>query len=107
MVLSAAGILLCIITSVFATHIMTVDQPDKIEATLKWQLYISCGLLTPAIVLISLFILPQNFTFVIGEHGETIIKSHNWGVMVCVLLGLWSGMIIGYFTDYYTSNAYA
>jgi Na+/H+-translocating membrane pyrophosphatase len=85
---------------------MTVDKADKIESTLKWQLFISSGLLTPTIVLLSLYILPDNFTFVIGETGQTIVHSTNWGVMVCVLLGLWSGLLIGYVTDYYTSNAY-
>lgn len=106
LVISAAGILICIITAIFATHIMTVDEPIKIESTLKWQLIISSILLSPAIIVISLYILPENFTFVIGDNGETVVNSHNWGVMVCVLLGLWSGMIIGIFTDYYTSNAY-
>lgn len=87
---------------------MTVDKPEKIESTLKWQLFISSGLITPCVILLSIYILPQNFSFIVGEGTtQTIIQSHNWGVMVCVLLGLWSGMTIGYFTDYYTSNAYA
>lgn len=86
---------------------MTVDVGEKIESTLKWQLFISSGLLTPTIILLSMYILPAQFTFIIGDAGnQTVINSTNWGVMVCVLLGLWSGMTIGYFTDYYTSNAY-
>jgi len=85
---------------------MTVDVGEKIESTLKWQLFISSGLLTPTIILISIYILPSDFTFIIGENNDTIVASKNWGVMICVLLGLWSGLIIGYFTDYYTSNAY-
>lgn len=84
---------------------MSVDHPEKIESTLKYQLLISSGLLTPVIILLTLNILPANFTFIIGEN-ETVLQSTNWGIMVCVLLGLWSGMIIGYCTDFYTSNAY-
>jgi H+-translocating diphosphatase len=106
LIISAAGILVCIITALFATHVMTVDEPEKIESTLKWQLIISSLLLTPVIAIISLYVLPKEFSFVIGDDVSTTVVSHNWGVMVCLLLGLWSGMIIGIFTDYYTSNAY-
>jgi Na+/H+-translocating membrane pyrophosphatase len=105
LIISAAGILVCIITAIFATHIMTVDDPLKIESTLKWQLIISSILLTPVICVLTLYILPQEFSFVNGESA--VVHTKNWGVMVCVLLGLWSGMIIGILTDYYTSNAYA
>jgi len=86
---------------------MTVDEGPKIETTLKYQLFISSILLTPTIVLLSIYILPSNFTFFTGELNDTVVSSKNWGVMVCVLLGLWSGLIIGMFTDYFTSNAYA
>jgi len=86
---------------------MTVDEGPKIETTLKYQLFISSVLLTPTIVLLSIYILPSNFTFFTGELGNTVVSSKNWGVMVCVLLGLWSGLIIGMFTDYFTSNAYS
>ena len=84
---------------------MVVNEKDQIESTLKWQLYISSALLTPTIAAVSLWVLPETFTFV-SNGGNTILNSTNWGVMICVLLGLWSGMIIGYFTDYYTSNAH-
>jgi len=107
LVLSAAGILVCIITSFFATHIQAVDQKEKIENTLKWQLIISTLLLTPTIVALGLLLLPVEFTFVTGEGKEIItITSYNWGIMTCALVGLYAGMIIGYTTDYFTSNAH-
>jgi H(+)-translocating pyrophosphatase len=99
LVLSAVGILISIVTSFFATNIMTVTEQSKIEKTLKWQLIISTFLLTPAIILISLFLLPTEINF-----GD--LKSSNVFVMICALSGLWSGLIIGYLTDYYTSNAH-
>jgi inorganic pyrophosphatase len=52
------------------------------------------------IVCFSLFLLPSIFH--IGTK-----EVHHWGVMTCGLVGLWSGMIIGYFTDYYTSTEYS
>ena len=39
--LSAIGIICCLFCSVFATDIMSVDEPKQIESTLKWQLIIS------------------------------------------------------------------
>jgi len=107
LILSASGILVCIITSFFATHIMTVTEKEKIESTLKWQLLISTIILIPTIVLLSLLLLPKNINFVAGE-GTSIktYKSTNTGIMICALIGLISGLIIGMFTDYFTSNSH-
>jgi len=108
LVLTASGILVCIITSFFATHIMSVTEETKIQSTLSWQLIISTIILIPVIVLLAIYGLPNTFEFVTGEGANTVIKtSTNWGVMTCALVGLISGMIIGFFTDYFTSNAYA
>jgi H(+)-translocating pyrophosphatase len=106
LVLSASGILVCIITSFFATHVMTVTEKDKIESTLKWQLIISTILLTPTIVIVAIYGLPEAFTFVTGDEANpVVVNSTNYGVMLCALVGLYAGLIIGYFTDYFTSNA--
>lgn len=107
--LSASGILVCIITSFFATHVMSVTRLEKIEETLKWQLIISTILLTPTIVLLALYGLPETFSFVTGGDslfGSVTFESTNKGVMTCALAGLFSGLIIGFFTDYFTSNAH-
>ncbi len=101
LVLSAVGILVCIVTSFFATHIMPVTHKDKIETTLKYQLIISTVLLTPAIVTVCLCFLPSTINF------ENLKDSSNIYVMICALCGLWAGLIIGYLTDYFTSNAHA
>lgn len=63
LVLSAAGILVCLITSIFATNIMKVDKEEKIERTLKWQLIISTLLLTPTLFGVSYWLLPEEFSF--------------------------------------------
>jgi len=107
LVLSASGILVSIITSFFATYVMTVTEKEKIERTLKWQLIISTIFLTPTIIAVSLLGLPHTFSFVTGESpNQVTFDSTNWGVMICALVGLYSGLIIGYTTDYYTSNAH-
>lgn len=104
LILSASGILVCILTSFFATHIMTVTNLDSIQTTLSWQIIISSILLTPTIIGISLGILPEKVTF--DKGTKFALTSTNWHLMICVLSGLWAGMIIGYVTDYYTSNSH-
>jgi H(+)-translocating pyrophosphatase len=105
LVLSASGILVCIITSFFATNIMQVKAQNEIQKTLTWQLIISTIILTPVIVLLALYGLPASFEFVSGEGPtEMVLKSTNSGVMTCALFGLYAGLLIGYVTDYFTSN---
>ena len=103
LLISAAGILVSFVTSLFALYGMDVKKMDQIESTLKWQLNISTLLLTPAIVLLSLYCLPTEFTFGVGKEALT---TTNWKVMVCCLAGLYAGFVIGYVTDYYTSNSH-
>ena len=98
LILSASGILVCIITSFFATNIMIVTNAEKIERTLQWQLIISTVLLTPTIIILSLILLPDKMNF------EEKIGVKNYYVLICTLSGLYAGFLIGFFTDYYTSK---
>ena len=108
LILSACGILICIFTSLFATVICSnVDQQGKIESTLKRQLNLSTILLTPVIILISLYVLPDRIEFIVGSTKRIKYTSSKEGVMACALLGLWSGLIIGYLTDYFTSASHS
>jgi H(+)-translocating pyrophosphatase len=104
LVLTAAGILACIVTSLFATNIMSVKEKENIEKTLKYQLFISTVLLTPVIIALAFTCLPAKFAF---SSTGVILESKREYVMACALAGLYSGLIIGLFTDYYTSNAHA
>jgi H(+)-translocating pyrophosphatase len=47
--------------------------------------------------------LPANFTI----PGSVIIEATPLGAYGCILAGLWSGFIIGWVTEVYTSNAYS
>jgi len=102
LILSAGGIIICICTSFFATHVMTVTTKLKIMRTLNFQIIISSILLSPAIVGISLGFLPENIVFNAGTPEA--LPTTNWKIMICALSGLWAGMVIGQVTDYYTSN---
>ncbi|KAE8782644.1 Pyrophosphate-energized vacuolar membrane proton pump [Hordeum vulgare] len=68
------------------------------------QLIISTALMTVGVAVISWLALPAKFTiFNFGAQKEV----SNWGLFFCVALGLWAGLIIGFVTEYYTSNAYS
>ena len=74
---------------------------------IRLQIIISTALMILPIVLISLYYLPA--TFSIGEEGSALYKPDikNYMMMICPLLGLISGMIIGIMTEYFTSMNYA
>lgn len=104
-ILSASGIFVCIITALFATHVMSVDEKPKIQSTLQYQLLISSILLIPTIYFVSMYTLPETFEFVTGTgKDQQVVSATNQGVMICALCGLIAGLVIGYITDYYTSN---
>ena len=63
LVISAFGIIVCILTSFVATSLTKVDMVDKIEATLKKQLLISTVLMTPAIFAAGYLTLPAHFVY--------------------------------------------
>ena len=100
LMISAIGIFVCILTSFAATHVMTVDEEEKIERTLKFQLIISTALLTPALYFACDLLLPKSFEF------ENFGRVENWQAFVCIVCGLWSGLTVGFVTEYFTSHAY-
>lgn len=101
LLISAFGLCACFITSFFATHLMDVTGEDQIEPRLKQQLLISTLIMTPTLFALASWVLPAN-TANLG--GATNVAS--WHIAVSALCGLWSGLIIGYVTEYYTSHSY-
>jgi inorganic pyrophosphatase len=98
------GIIACLITTLFATDIFKIKGVKQIEPSLKRQLLISTVLMTAGIAIISVLALPPKFT--VYDFGER--KSvRNWHLFFCVSIGLWAGLVIGYVTEYFTSNAYS
>lgn len=39
--------------------------------------------------------------------GGKVYEPHSWHVYGCIMVGLWSGLIIGFITEYFTSNSYS
>ncbi|EFJ37994.1 hypothetical protein SELMODRAFT_270204 [Selaginella moellendorffii] len=104
LLISSFGIVVCLITTLFATDIFEVKGVKDIEPSLKKQLIISTVLMTVAIFVVCYIALPAKFTINVVGHEPKIVKW--WQLFFCVGSGLWAGLIIGFVTEYFTSNAY-
>ncbi|CAK0782826.1 Pyrophosphate-energized vacuolar membrane proton pump 1 [Coccomyxa viridis] len=104
LLISAAGILVCLLTTFIATDIRPARMVSEIENTLKYQLIISTLISTPVVFVISWYALPTEFTGIFSAEPDRIVK--NWYMFFCVAVGLWGGLIIGIATEYFTSNRY-
>lgn len=79
LLVSSVGIIVCLITTLFATDFFEVKAVNEIEPALKKQLVISTALMTVGIALISWLALPAKFTiFNFGTQKEV----SNWYVLV-------------------------
>nr|CAD1825802.1 unnamed protein product [Ananas comosus var. bracteatus] len=104
LLISSVGIIVCLITTLFATDLFEIKSVKEIEPALKRQLIISTALMTVGIALVSWLALPYKFTiFNFGAQK----KVTNWQLFFCVAIGLWAGLVIGFVTEYFTSNAYS
>lgn len=82
--------------SVLSTHIMSVETQDKIESTLKKQLFISTILLLGFIYTAALASYPSDFRLKgVTAENESV---GPWAPYVCSIIGLVSGMVIAVFT---------
>merc|ERR1712127_57686 len=99
-VVTAMGILASFLSQ-FIAKIGTVTK-ENVENRLKLQLLWSSLIMT-ALLVPCVCILPDEAAIPFG--GENYIVS-RWEVFACVILGLWSGLLIGYVTEYFTSNKY-
>lgn len=75
LLISSVGIIVCLITTLFATDFFKIKVVKEIEPALKNQLIISTVLMTAAIALVSWIALPSSFT--IYDFGsQKVVK--NW-----------------------------
>mmetsp|Transcript_12334 Transcript_12334/g.30187 ORF Transcript_12334/g.30187 Transcript_12334/m.30187 type:complete len:768 (-) Transcript_12334:1223-3526(-) len=110
LLISAAGILVCIATTFIATDIQPAKQVSEVEHTLKMQLIISTALMTPVAYALAASSLPETFTLSVPSRtpGQTFDTKEVkwWYLFVTVATGLWGGLLIGLQTEYFTSNRY-
>lgn len=75
LIMSSMGIVVCMITTIFATHLFQIKSVSEIEPSLKRQLLISTIFKTAGIGTVSSFALPLEFTL-FNFGTEKIVK--NW-----------------------------
>merc|ERR1719204_170219 len=100
--ISSTGIVVGLLTLLVQSAMYPVREMPDVEKALKGILVISTVLMTPVVVVLSKFCLPGDFSM--GEGYEHVHWSY---CAISIMLGLWSGLIIGYVTEYYTSHSYA
>ncbi|CCW69815.1 unnamed protein product [Phytomonas sp. Hart1] len=99
LLITAAGILVCMAVAGLRASGAGVRRIDDIEPALKAQLLQATIAASVVMVYITAIALPARFS--VGG-----LETGRWGALVCVLGGLWTGLLIGYITEYFTSNAY-
>jgi inorganic pyrophosphatase len=105
--LSSAGIAvgwLTLIVRPFIYRITNQIADNSVEKALKGVLVISTFIMSGVSIYLSKICLPKQFEMESGTETLTVLW---WHCALAVNLGLWSGLIIGYVTEYYTSHSYA
>ncbi|KAF8819476.1 V-type H(+)-translocating pyrophosphatase VP1 [Cardiosporidium cionae] len=98
--ISSSGIISGISTLVIVRIFFPVNSIKDISKSLKAVLFISTVAQALLTVVLTFSLLPP--TFSLQPFGE----STRWKALISVLLGLFSGLAIGFITEYFTSNSY-
>lgn len=103
--ISAAGIIICMLSSFVATDICPVKKQADVENSLKGQLIITTFLVVPTTAVLAYALLPEEFTLTgVAQSSFTATPGY---IFACVSMGAIGGLIIGLVTEYYTSFSYA
>ena len=103
LMVTASGIIASFLSVLFV-HIWTVTT-DNVQTVLKGQIGISTVIMTGTVIP-TLYVLPEGI-FKIPNGALPDLECTRWTMYGCIMFGLWSGMVIGFITEYYTSNAYS
>lgn len=82
LIISSMGIVVCLITTLFATDLFEIKSASEVEPSLKRQLLISTILMTAGIGIVSFFALPSEFTL-FNFGVEKTVK--NWYISISFL----------------------
>jgi len=99
--ISSTGIIVGLATILIVRFAFPVREITDVEKALKYVLVISTAIQTPVVIALAYAFLPTHFIL-----DAKFTNVQNWHAMLSVLLGLWSGLAIGFVTEYYTSHTY-
>merc|ERR1712176_1405122 len=105
-IVSAIGVIVCLLCSFIATNIKPVTKEAHVEEALKVQLISTTILMLPAVYLGATFFLPTEFNLKAAVGSEILAMKPIWA-WACVSFGAVGGLIIGLITEYYTSHSYS
>ena len=97
LMITSAGIIASFFSVLLAECSRVTEE--NVQGVLKLQLLYSTVIMSVFLIPV-VSLLPE--TFNLPGHADV----SQWTAYGCILFGLWSGMIIGFSTEYYTSNAY-
>ena len=103
LLVTAVGIVVCAFCSLISIHCFRASTSERVYVSLNLQLLLTTLLMTPGLYFTSHYFLPKEFVI----KTSTDVHVTNMEAFWCCVLGLWSGYIIGYMTNYYTSGSYA
>jgi inorganic pyrophosphatase len=75
LIVSSVGIIVCLLTTLFATDFFEIKAVNEIEPALKNQLIISTVLMTIGVAIVSWIALPSSFT-IFNFGTQKVVK--NW-----------------------------
>jgi len=104
-VVSAYGVVVCLVCSFIATHLRPVKSESQVEKALKVQLISTTVLMVPAVLLAADAFLPETFE-IKSTVGNNLVSLTPDKAAICVIMGAFGGLIIGLITEYYTSHSY-
>ena len=97
LMITSAGIIASFFSVLLAECSKVTEE--NVQTVLKLQLLYSTVIMSVFLIPV-VSLLPE--TFSLPGHADI----SQWTAYGCIMFGLWSGMIIGFSTEYYTSNAY-
>lgn len=103
-IISCAGIIVCLLSSFLATNLFPVTTEERIEPALRLQLIVTTALMAPATFYAATTYLPASFEIV--GVAKTLVAT-QLDVFMCVAGGTIGGLLIGLTTEYYTSKEYS
>ena len=81
---------------------MSITEDEDVQTNLKYQLIIATVLMTIALFYLTLSVIPTSFTIHVDDNPNIMTITTN-NCYLCLCCGLWSGLIIGGSTEYFTS----
>jgi len=104
-IVSSIGIIVCILCSFLATHLLPVKNEAGVEKALKIQLISTTIVMIPAVYLTADAFLPVTIQ-IAATVGDGFITITPDDAALCVAMGVVGGLTIGLITEYYTSHSY-